>query len=349
VPKRRRRSRVPVPAWERERGAIGRRVLGRSPQFYATAGVVVLVVAAIGVVAFGFGSNWLEDRNRPGSTAVQVEDIKYSVRYYTERLRQYIQEAGAAGAQIAQNPQIALEPVSNTLIEEAVIRQFAEEQGQTVMEDEVKAQIATMLALSGPDDPSFETKFREELTSTGVTEEEYRDMARAAALRTKLTAEFKRQVPATAEAIHYRQIIVSDQTAADAVQRQITDGADFAQVAGEKSLDTTAKENGGDGGWVPRGILETALEDTLFALEPGQVTTYPTTQNVFVFQVIERQADRPVEETQKDQISTTNLQDWLDEKRASVDAEGRLVNHMELPGGDLDKIQYALSRVQPTT
>jgi len=345
MPKRRRRSHVPVPAWERERGAIGRRLLGRSAQFYATAGVVVLVVAAIGLVAFGFGSNWLEDRNRPGSTAVQVGDTKYSLSYYTERLRQYIESQGGAGSNVAQNPQLGLQPVSNALIEQALLLQFAEEQGQAATEDELKAEIANMLSLTGPDDPNFETRLQEELTRSNITEDQYRDTARSVVVKRKIMDKFKTEVPATSESIHYRQIILADQSEADAVQKQINDGAGFAQVAGEKSLDTTAKENGGEVGWAPRGTLETALEDTLFALEPGQVTTYPTAQNVFVYQVLEKQADRPVEEAQKEPISVNNYQHWLDEKRASV----RLVNHMEVSGGDLKKIQYALSRVQQTT
>ena len=55
---------------------------------------------------------------------------------------------------------------------------------------------------------------------------------------------------------------------------QIQGGADFAQIAAEKSLDTGAKENGGDAGWAPRGSLDTAREDKLFALEPGGLTTF---------------------------------------------------------------------------
>jgi foldase protein PrsA len=345
MPKRRRRTHVPTAAWDRERGAIGRRLFGRSPQFYATAGVVAIVAVAVGLVVVGFGSNWIEDRNRPGSTAVQVGDVKYSVKYFTERLRQYIEDQGGAGTNISQNPQLGLEPVSQALIEQALLLQFAEEQGQTATDDEIKAEIATMLALSGPNDPNFDARLQEELARTNVSEEQFRDTARSVVLKRKIQAKFASEVPATAEAVHYRQIILADQTEADAVRQQIEGGADFAQIAGEKSLDTTAKENGGDAGWVPRGLLENSLEETLFALEPGGVTTFPTAQNAFVYQLIEKQADRPLDEADKEPISQNNLQDWLEEKRSSVN----LVNHMQLPGGDLDKIQYALSRVQQST
>jgi parvulin-like peptidyl-prolyl isomerase len=349
VPKRRRRTHVPAPTWGPERGAIGRRLLGRSPQFYTTAAVIGLTVIAVAVLAFGFGSNWLEDRNRPNSTAVQIADTKYSVRYFTDRMKDYIAGAGSISEQFTQNPQLALQPVSSVLIEEAVLREFAPEQEQSVNDEEIKAHMATLLGLPAATDPNFDAKLQEKLTATGFTSEQFRDTAISGALKDKLRAKFRAQVPTTAEAIHYRQIILDDQAAADAALKQVNDGADFAAVAKERSTDQVSAETGGDLGWVPRGVLDKTLEDTLFALEPGQLTTYPTQQNVFVYQVVEKQPDRAVEGIHIDQITANNLQKWIDEKRASLEAEGRIKNHMEFPGGDLDKIQYALSRIQPTT
>ena len=172
--KRRRRSHVPTAVWERERGALGRRILGRSPQFYATAGVVLIVVVALGLVAYGFGLNWLDDRNRPGSTAIQVGDKKYSVQYYGERLRQYVEQTGGAQSQIAQNPQIATQILSGEIKDEAVLLAYAQELGLTATDEEVRAEIATILALIGPDDPNFETRFNEELNNTKVSVSQYR-------------------------------------------------------------------------------------------------------------------------------------------------------------------------------
>ncbi len=341
MPKRRRRSRVPTPVWERERGTIGSRLLGRSRQFYAASGVVLLVVIALGLIGYGFGSDWLADRNRPGSTAVQVGDAKYSVRYYTERLRKRVQELGGAGSQFGQQPELALGPLSEELIEEALLLRFAEEREQTATDDEVKSEIATLLSITA-DDANFDTRLQEELARTNITEGQYRDMAKAAVLKRKVEDNFKAEVPAIAESIHYRQIIVKEQSEADSIKSQIEGGADFAQIAAEKSLDTSAKENGGDAGWAPRGSLEKSLEDALFALEPGKLTTFSTASNFYVYQVLEKQADRPVEEAQKSLISDNAYQTWLEEKRGTVN----VVNHMDLSAGDPDKIEYAVSHVR---
>jgi parvulin-like peptidyl-prolyl isomerase len=344
VPKRRRRSRVPTPAWERERGALGSRVLGRSPQFYATVGVVLVVVVALGLVLYAFGSAWLDDRNRPGSTAIQVGDTKYSVRDYSERLRQYIEQIGGAESQLAQNPTIAMQIVSEEIEEEAIVLGSAQELGLTATDEEVKAEIAQMLTLSGPDDPSFDSRLQEELTKTNVSEAQYRERARAAVLKRKAQEKFTAEVQATAESIHYREILLKTQAEADAALAQIQGGADFAQVAAEKSTDTGAKENGGDKGWVPRGYLDAAREEKVFALEPGGLTTFESNGQFFVYQLLEKQADRPVEEAQKTTIADNSYRKWLEGKRAVLAIQNDLA-----PGScDGKKVKWALDHSIPS-
>ena len=85
----------------------------------------------------------------------------------------------------------------------------------------------------------------------------------------------------------------------------------------------------------------------MFALQPGQLTTYASQSNFYVYQVVEKQADRPVEDSQKSGISSHAYQKWVDAKRATV----KIVDHMSPSGGDTDakKIEYAVSRVRQAT
>lgn len=46
-------------------------------------------------------------------------------------------------------------------------------------------------------------------------------------------------------------------------------GADFAELATGNSTDTGSREQGGDLGWVRKGMMVPAFEDALFAMEPG--------------------------------------------------------------------------------
>jgi len=341
--KRRRRASVPAPAWERERGAIGRRVGGRSFQFYATVIVVLLLIASLGAVGAGFLIDWRQDQGRPGSAAIRVGDKDFSVRYFTQRLEMFVQESGGVGnaAGMAQN---AFPATSENLINEGIFLTFAGEQGQTTTQDEENAEIAARLSIT-KDDPNFQTRFQEELVRSGLTEDEYREIARAAVLRRKVAEKFTSELPGVAESINYRQIVVATQAEADDIKTQGEGGADFAAIAKEKSLDTATKDTGGDKGWAPRSFLDVSLEDILFPLEAGKVITEPTSGGVFVYQVVVKEPARPIKDSHKSTLAQRKLLEWITEKRGQVE----IVNHMDLTNPDLDKFNYAFERVYQTS
>lgn len=344
MPRRRRARKVPTPAWSREGSVVRRQLLQRSPQAYAIAAVVVLIVAAVALVGFAFASDYIEDQRRPGSPAVRVGDTTYSVSYFTQRLKTFLEPFGGA-EQLQQQPQIvvfALSSVANQIIEEALILQFAAEKEVSATEDEVNDKIAEELGITAGDE-GFATALKDAIDRSGLTESEYRDVRRVAVMREKLVASFQESLPAGVESVHYRQIQVETQTEAEEIRKQIEDGADFVQLAAEKSLAPGAAENGGDQGWVPRGFIEdSAQEGAVFALEPGELTTFPTQSGTFVFQVLEKQSDRPIDDDKKRALAERDIQTWLEEKREEMN----VVNHMDPNTGDGDKIRYALDHVQ---
>jgi peptidyl-prolyl cis-trans isomerase D len=59
---------------------------------------------------------------------------------------------------------------------------------------------------------------------------------------------------------------------AESVLARIRGGEDFAAVAAEVSADAGTKAQGGDLGWIARGMLVGPFEDALFALQPGEVS-----------------------------------------------------------------------------
>ncbi|WP_286220062.1 SurA N-terminal domain-containing protein [Marinobacter apostichopi] len=63
----------------------------------------------------------------------------------------------------------------------------------------------------------------------------------------------------------------ADQTMAT-VQQKLADGASFADLAKEYSIDTVSAEEGGDLGYAGRGVYNEAFEEALFALEEGEVS-----------------------------------------------------------------------------
>ena len=337
--KKRRQAKIPTPRWEEHRGgAIGNTLLGQSFQFYGLIAVIALVVVALGIVGYAFWKDEAEKRGRPGSTAVQVEDTKFRLDYFSDRLSMFVDQVGGQASQAGAFT-TAVPAVAETLIREEIVRRFAE--GLVASDEEIGAEIATRLGIT-VDDESFDTVFEQELSRSGLTEEEYRDMIRASVLQNKLLERFTSQLPEAAESVRYRQILVSTQEQADELIADIEGGGDFAALAAERSLDTATKEAGGEVGWVPRGV-NLSTEDLIFATEVGEVTSIPTASGVLVIEVEEKADSRAIEEEQKTPLAARALQDWIEERRGEVE----IVNNMDLQDGDGDKIAWAVERVYP--
>src|SRR5690606_1837387 len=58
----------------------------------------------------------------------------------------------------------------------------------------------------------------------------------------------------------------------ESLGQRIESGEDFAAVAREGSEDPGSAAQGGDLGWVERGLMVPAFEEALFALDPGKVS-----------------------------------------------------------------------------
>jgi peptidyl-prolyl cis-trans isomerase D len=59
---------------------------------------------------------------------------------------------------------------------------------------------------------------------------------------------------------------------AEGILARIRGGEDFAAVAAEASADAGTKAQGGDLGWIGRGMLVGPFEDALFAMQPGELS-----------------------------------------------------------------------------
>lgn len=331
MPKRRK---IPTPSWEHSSsGTLAGRLDATRWQLFATAGVILLILAAVGVVGWGFLANWIDDQQRPGSTAIQVLDHRYTVRDFSERAQLYVDENGGQN-----NALFVIPTVTANLEEEAILLQFAEAESVEATEDDIKTQIALNLGIAA-DDPNFDARFQEELDATGLSEQEYRDLAKARSLKGKLTNKFTDELPATFKAVHYRQIRVADQATADDIVSQLEGGADFATLYMENSSDySEGDDSGGDKDFVPEGILNKDLETFLFGLDVGEVRTYAGQSTVLILEVLDKKDDYEATDGQRSQLGANAYSDWLAEKKASVD----ITNDLDFQTGDNDKIRWVM-------
>ena len=79
------------------------------------------------------------------------------------------------------------------------------------------------------------------------------------------------------EEYHLRHILVETLEEAEAVLEKIRGGADFAELAKEKSIGPSGKQ-GGDLGFIARGITIKPFEDAAFVLKPGEISEVVKTQ-----------------------------------------------------------------------
>ena len=338
MPKKRRQGKIPTPAWERPRGTIGGRILGRGGQFYGAVAVGMLIAVALGIVGYAFGNDYIEKQRRPGSTAIQVGDTKLRLDYFSHRLKMYVDQLSGQGADAAQ-PTTAVPSLSALLIQEQIVLSFADELKVSASEDEVKNAIGTRIS-SKPDDPNFDLVFRQEVVRSQLSEDEYRRMVEASVLTDKLGIEFQKQVPKTAESAHYRQILLSSEAAAQAVRDELAKGGDFAALAKDKSLDSSTKDKGGDVGWIPKGVLPPSIEELIFALDPKELTNIPVAQGMYVIEMLAKDDKHEVDASQKSNLATGAFKDWVAGKQNSI----TVVNSMDLQDGDSKKIEWAVKR-----
>lgn len=144
-----------------------------------------------------------------------------------------------------------------------------------------------------------------------------------------MVAEFEPQ-----EEVHARHILVATEEEADAVKAELEGGADFAELARERSVDPSAQQNGGDLGFFSRGMMVGPFEDAAFALtEPGQISE--PVQSDFGWHVIQLQAEResapPPFEQVAQQLQQRVMFETFEERLAAL-KEGL---EIDIPNADL--------------
>jgi parvulin-like peptidyl-prolyl isomerase len=125
-----------------------------------------------------------------------------------------------------------------------------------------------------------------------------------------------------AEQVHVRLIKVDSEEAAQQILTTLQQGGDFAALVREHSLDLATKENGGDLGWFPRGLVAPELEAAAFALQPGQVSgVVRLGEGYHIIQLIEREAARPLSPDVQYELKLARFEEWLAELRVAAEIE----------------------------
>jgi len=154
--------------------------------------------------------------------------------------------------------------------------------------------------------------------ATGFTEADLRYMIESSLYREALSEAIGAEAPTSAEQVHARHILLQTREEAESVLARLEAGEDWDALAAELSQDSSNKDDGGDLGWFPRGQMVAAFDEAAFALQPGETSGVVETEFGFhIIQVVERQADRPLEGAALQRAQDQAWEDWLTAQRSS--------------------------------
>ena len=152
---------------------------------------------------------------------------------------------------------------------------------------------------------------------------------RQAVSEDELRAEYERRYAnGDQQEYHASHILVEDEEQARQLIEQIDQGADFAELAAEHSIDPGTGPRGGDLGWFQPGDMVEPFSQALQQLEPEQHTAEPV-QTQFGWHVIRleatREAEAPefarVEPNLRQMLAQQRIEQQLDTLRAQSNIE----------------------------
>jgi peptidyl-prolyl cis-trans isomerase C len=150
-----------------------------------------------------------------------------------------------------------------------------------------------------------------------------------------IKAEYDKQVAAIPDEdeVHARHILVSTEDDAKAIKAEIDAGADFAELAKQKSIEPNAAQSGGDLGYFKRAVMVKPFGDAAFAMQVGQVSDPVQTQ--FGWHIIKVEDRRPAAKpTLEEMTPQIGQQLYVELYRAKFD-ELRAATTIDIPDAAL--------------
>jgi peptidyl-prolyl cis-trans isomerase D len=156
-------------------------------------------------------------------------------------------------------------------------------------------------------------------STMGATEADLRSRIEASLYRQKLQEVIGDEVPAQQEEVWAKHILVADEQTANEVLAKIKAGGDWNALASEYSIDTSNKDNGGDLGWFPRGVMVSEFETAAFNASVGEIVGPVQTSFGWHIIQVEGHEVRTVDPTTLSAQRQKAFNDWLTNQRDQTD------------------------------
>ncbi len=310
--------------WQRER---------RRRRILVSLGALVIAVV-IGIIAYGAYHYWIALPREVLSTVHgTIATVKFTRTDYLDMLR----------ASVESDPNKTPPPPGTPLQmleQHELMRQGAEELGIGVTDDDITAEIKSILFPEDDEvsDEEFQARYQETLENSPLSEEWFRWFVEYGLLHTRLDEYLREQVPEFALQVHVLGIVVATEEDGETVIERLEAGEDFATVVQDMSMDTVSKENGGDLGWIPEGLRGEEFDEVAFNLEPGVLSQpFSTAQGYWVIKVLEKE-EREIADDVREQLQAMEMGNWL-----AAETEEKVERKSNL---DLDKVyEWAVGKI----
>mgnify|MGYP001159362110 CR=1 FL=1 len=253
-------------------------------------------------------------------------------------------EASLSGEEREKTLMEAREAILNRMIDSILIEQEAAKLGITVQDEEVTGTVKNILSQKNLTLDDFEKILEKEGMSLDAYKKEVKEqMTRSRVIRrelrsaiavseeeigeyyTKHRAEYEGQT-----AVRLRQIVLffpdnddegmkgKIKTDMEAILKRLKSGEPFEKLASQFSQAPTARD-GGDIGFVERGVMNPDMEQIAFSMEPGQISgIIESTTGLSIITVTEKRGDgtrgfESVRDEIKDRIMDAKMEKKYDE------------------------------------
>lgn len=318
--------------------------------------ISVVALAALAVVAV-FGLSGCD--SDPYAAKVNGTEIKESkITKQIEKIREAYSMTdnstwGEYLASASMTPSSLRDSLLDSYIEQEIVTQYAYEKNADATNEQIDEQVSTVRAYYDSDD-----EWKEALTNAGFDDENaYRDVLKYSIAYQNLQEKFAEDatvddatlledVKTLADSIDggrkSSHILFNsdDESTAREVLAKINSGElDFAEAAKEYSQDTGSAEDGGNVGWDKETTFVDAYQNALNNLSEGQVSdlvvsdygihiikctgVFNKPANADSLSSYPESVIETARETAKSDQGTTDLTNWIDEKKESANIEKR--------------------------
>ncbi len=233
---------------------------------------------------------------------------------YQAELQRY--QAGIQQAGETYDEAVASQAVLDELVNQTLLAQAAQQQGYSLDDTALQTRLDTLTQEIGGVD-----KLQAWLAQNFYTDESFRMALKRDMAATWMKEQIIAAVPLNTEQVHARQILVDNQSEAEAVLRQLQAGTAFDTLAYEYDPLT-----GGELGWFPRGyLLQPDVENAAFSLDAGNFSGIISTSYGFhIVEVLEKEAQHPLSPDALLFMQRQALNQWLEQQRSQSTIESLL-------------------------